>query len=200
MMSTTATSPETAPVKKLWRQWTSIVELFAENRMARHQVKPEDYSTLHARVLQACRSISGTKQEAPPMVKRGAEIATPWLSLESLKSADHEILQNLYQSCQAVQRELDSWGTRLGGVNRRSVALFALLFGVVFLFGLALSNPAGTFEGLRKGWEYFVALRESVWLQVASNPKTVRLWSVGSMAAVLTVIMAYVTFRSPKEY
>lgn len=200
MSTTTATSSATAPFKKLWRQWTSIVELFAESRMARHQVKAEDYAALHATVLQACQSNSGTNKKALPAVQRGAEIATPWLTLESLKAADREILQDLYQRCQGVQRELDSWGTRLIGVNRRSVALFALLFGMVFLIGFAVSNPASSYEGLRKGWEYFVALRESVWLQVASNPKTVRLWSVGSMAAVLTVIMAYVTFRSPREY
>ena len=79
---------ELATLKRCWRRWTAVVNLFARRRGARHRVDPRAYDTLHKELLEACRAQEGTADEAGRAFYESLEdLAQPWLSVRVLEAA-----------------------------------------------------------------------------------------------------------------
>ena len=99
---------ETIALKIRWRRWVKIVELFARERPLRRRVDPRAYGVLHKELISSCRSLAVSANEVDAAVYRYMEdIVQPWLSPVVLARADREILLDLLDCCQQVERGVD---------------------------------------------------------------------------------------------
>jgi serine/threonine protein kinase len=98
--------PESRILWKAWRQWTKIVEHFAQLRSPRH-VNPKAYAKLHESLLEAIRSRAakarGPRQE---FYLRLAEFVRPWMATKNLESTDQELLSSVLSYCRQFEQDL----------------------------------------------------------------------------------------------
>lgn len=96
-----------AELRSLWQRWTRIVEMFARRQRARRRVDPEVYENLHRDILDCCASLSEMVDDEERLYLESlAQLALPWVTTQSFKQADRDILADLFNRCRAVDREL----------------------------------------------------------------------------------------------
>ena len=94
-------------LRTLWRRWTRIVGLFARRQRARRFVDPQKYDALHKDLVDACSSLAGMVDETDRMYLQGLEqLVLPWVSTQSFRQADRDILADLFNRCRQVDRDL----------------------------------------------------------------------------------------------
>lgn len=97
-----------AEVRAEWRNWTRIVRLFASRREGRFLVAAEEYERLHRRLLHLmgvlAQEASGQRRS---LYRRLQRTLTPWVTLESLNSANRSVLNDLLDRCMDAQQQLD---------------------------------------------------------------------------------------------
>src|SRR4051794_8857333 len=100
-------SDELRALQERWHRWTAIVELFARHRRARCRVDEHAYCTLHREVIEGCRALARTADEAKRAFYQDLEaLAHPWLTLAVLARENREILFDLLIRCRQAEREL----------------------------------------------------------------------------------------------
>lgn len=177
-----------------------MVDLYARKNVARHQVRSEVYRTLHRQLLETCQG--NTDEERSAFAKMAADVATPWTTLDALNDAPVKILQDLWISCQAVDRELDgTHGTKKGMKWSSTVtfgALFILVFAATLIAMLVLggrANPGGTSEIVGGVAEIQQATKEFF----SSAGNRIRLWGMGAVVGVFVAVLAYMALKSPRQ-
>jgi hypothetical protein len=94
-------------LRRDWRRWTLVVELFTRQARARLGVRPQDYERLHAGLLASCRALLKDADEAGRLIARSLEqLAGPWPNTGALEQADREILFDLLGRCREAGRRL----------------------------------------------------------------------------------------------
>jgi len=89
-----------------WREWTSIIELFALRRRRFH-LDWHEYDKLHKDLIEACRTRAETAAETQQVYYRKLEdLVLPWLTPKVLAQTEREILFSLLLNCRQVDREL----------------------------------------------------------------------------------------------
>jgi len=158
---------------ELWYRWTEIVRLFAVRHERRHAVDPREYQTLHAAMVEHCRTVV----ELSPDSRQGnqarhlLEVLSPWVNVESLARAERELVCQLFEHCQQIQRSLDGPSAAR---NHRSRTL--LIAGLVALVGLGLltlchgTSLASPHSGNPLTWPLISTLNH--WFHVACNSVT----------------------------
>lgn len=195
---TTSTFTEIASLKNQWKQWTAVVDLFARHDIARRQVKAEDYRALHARLLETCNG--NTDAQDADFARRATEIASPWMSVESLNEAPRKILENLRATChQLAEGRSKGLGRQLASQRWIPVAVFITLFvgaGLATLFVLDPSGGAGWKTGILDRVSQIEQTRKSTLL---TNDGKLAFWVMAVAGGTVTAIMAYCVFRAPKQ-
>jgi hypothetical protein len=98
---------EPATLERLWRRWTSIVELFALRRSRRH-VDWQAYHDLHQGLIEAARTRAEEADGSLRAFFRHLEdLALPWLTPKTLAQVDQEILFSLLLCCRRADQELN---------------------------------------------------------------------------------------------
>ena len=188
---------EVASLKSQWKQWKVIVGLFARRDMARHQVKAADYRALHARLLETCHG--NTDAKVANFAQRAAEIASPWMSVESLNEAPVKILEDLQASCELAEGRSKGFVRRSASQRWISVAVFITLFvggGLATLIALEPSSDAGWKAGVLNRLSQIEKTRQT---SMVTNDGRLAFWVIGIMGGTVTAIMAYCVFRAPKQ-
>jgi hypothetical protein len=129
-------------LRRCWRRWTAVVELFAKHRRGRRRVDPGAYAALHGELLAACRSLAGrTEGELAAFYRELEALAQPWLSPEVLARADGRLLADLLRRCRKKAHGLGGSGparwfrapaVRLPGAS--AFVWLAVAAGVVLFF------------------------------------------------------------------
>ena len=101
------------PLSQTWRDWTAIVQLFANKRPACEQIAETVYCEIHQEVtasLNDMRELDAKTENSGLAVlcDRLNALARPWVTLNALRAADPRITQNLLLLCQAGQTEIDA--------------------------------------------------------------------------------------------
>src|SRR5262245_14730724 len=110
-------------LRRCWRRWTAVVELFARRRGARRRIDRREYESLHAELLATCRALATDGEETERRFYEDLEmLAQPWLSPYILEQADREILFDLFHRCFEIGRQLGCW-TWADALRRRAVVL-----------------------------------------------------------------------------
>jgi hypothetical protein len=142
-------------VRRLWRDWTAVVEMFAR-REAYGRITPEEYAALHGELR---RTLAGMLDGPERAYYEGlAKMAAPWLSIDVLENADREILLNLLVRCREIQRQLGIHRpiVVLRRWARRTLGLLALL--ALILLGFRMADSV-LFPVWRWMKEEFIILR-----------------------------------------
>jgi hypothetical protein len=125
---------ERTVLRKCWRRWTGIVELFARRRAGRHRVDPQDYVALHLEVIDRCRALGASAdEEEAAFYRRAEDLARPWLNLDVLTRAEREILFDLIVRCRGVEAQLTHRSPFRSFLTRGMPFLLATLFFVNIL-------------------------------------------------------------------
>jgi hypothetical protein len=129
---------ELATLRQHWRKWTAIVERFARRCRERHWLHAEEYQRLYKELIGSCRSLAGTADEAQEaFYQRLESLAQPWLTCQVLEKADREILLDLLERCQQIQKELSGrmgvslpwrWKTPVFALAAAGAVLFLLIW------------------------------------------------------------------------
>ena len=91
-----------------WRRWTEMVRLVALRQGKRYAVEPKEYGTLHAGLLELCRTLASQSDAAArPTFEEIEDVLVPWANHNSLIWADREIVYQLLDRCRTVQWILD---------------------------------------------------------------------------------------------
>jgi serine/threonine protein kinase len=93
---------------RLWGRWTSLVETIVVGR-GPSRVNGEEYRTIHALLLQACRE--AIESAATPQ-RRGfyqglLSITQPWLNLQTFIHTEPKMLDALWKHCRQIEHELN---------------------------------------------------------------------------------------------
>jgi hypothetical protein len=113
-------------LRRSWRRWTAVVELFALRRGARRRIGRAWYEALHAELLVSCRALAADGVESERPFYCALEVlAQPWLSPYALEQADREILFDLFHRCREAGRQLGCW-TWADALRRRAGVLTTL--------------------------------------------------------------------------
>jgi serine/threonine protein kinase len=116
-------------LRQAWPRWTAVVEAVARGKRTR--LSEEVYRTLHTQLLGVCReqteAAEGTQRAA---FERLIALVEPWLTPQSLATADRDTLTDLLRRCKQVEQELGVGG----GMSRWGwAALLAALAVAAFL-------------------------------------------------------------------
>lgn len=194
---TTSTTAELGSLKQLWKQWTTIVEMFVRRDISRRHLRAEDYRTLHARLLESCRLNLDTHEEK--FARRAADIATPWMSVDSLNEAPAKLLEDLRKNCRVAEGKSANSGRSLFSHPGVVAAVFIALTAAACVVTLIALD-----SGTSPGWQAFAADRLSGVEQVRKDWASIderrySFWLIGGGVGVLIALMAYAVFRSPKQ-
>lgn len=174
-------------LRRYWRRWTAIVELYARRRRGRGWLDPKQYAVLHGKLLAACRALAANGRESDRAFYLTLEdLARPWLSSSALEHADREILFDLFARCQEAGRLLRCW-TWLDTVGRHAGLLCVLLLVAV---AVVLLGAAGEWlwgpllDWARDHWRMLVL--------AARHGDAPPWWAVaGGVVAVVGVILLF---------
>jgi hypothetical protein len=185
-------SPERLAFVASWRRWVAIVELFALRRPARRRVDRHEYRVLHKELLERCRTLAESANEVETAFYRYLEsLAQPWLSPAVFVRADREILLDLLVRCRQADLQLGgrSWVRSIAGWVIPAIVISALF--VVLLVVLGALDRAGfaVLERLR-GWS------DDLWFAVKRSTEIQRLFFVGAVLVVVSIIIVSRTARS----
>jgi hypothetical protein len=174
--------------RRYWRRWTSIVELFARRRRARRRIGFEEYESLHAELLAACRALaSAGPEKEQPLYRVAEQLAQPWLSPQTLELAEPEILFDLFLRSREAGRRLGCW-TWVHALQRWSgmlVGLGATLLGLVLLASTSrLWSPV---------LDWLNDLRRALWLVLKRAGQGPWWFTVG--VGVVGVVVLYLVSR-----
>ena len=146
--SCTIEVPESGTLWKSWRQWTAIIEHFAQDKSHIH-VNKQSYDKLYRTLIAACRG-RAAKAQGPrrEFYRRLTDLVIPWMTPMVLESTDREILFSVLSYCRQFEQELLD-PTELppepeDGATNRSGWWLAL----VLLLGSFVVALIGTYSGL----------------------------------------------------
>ncbi len=137
MAAATAAAPVSAPpgetlppidplVFRLWGCWAGLVQTIIAGSGPGH-VNGDDYRTVHALLLQACRAAIA----ACPIAERRAfyeeclSIAQPWLKLQTFVNSERVMLDSLLKRCRQIEMELN--GGKMPWTVRQCLGLALLI-------------------------------------------------------------------------
>jgi hypothetical protein len=186
-MSGEPRATELASLRRCWRRWTRIVELATRQRGARYHVDARAYANLHKELIQACRTLKATPDEAKRAFYDGLEnLAQPWLTLNVLERSEQEILFDLLLRCRQAEREL---GGRRGRYVARlcavwGLALVAAVAAVVLVYGVAN-------WGWFRNWQATRAWGDSFWTAVKHSSPLERVAVVGLLMLLIGIPLAW---------
>lgn len=198
-MQTTVTN-ELATLRTIWRKWRAVVEQFSNQRSSRHHVDATAYQSLHSGVIDACRQaeLSERETDCRTQIHDAEELSLPWMTLESLKRADKDILLNLATRCRMTERLLGG-GTGSWGRSLTTVIVFASVLGVV-LGVFSMSPGADSLTARNTGLE---SLQNSVslwWFRISIGETAALYGVVGIAIGIITLAGAYSVFKAPRSY
>jgi hypothetical protein len=183
-------APDVAALRRLWRRWTAVVELFARRGRARRRLNPAEYDRLHQDLLRACRSLAGGADEGRRRpCQRMESLAEPWMTPAALEKADGLVLFDLLARGRQVEGEFDGRPWRAW---RRGVSPSALL-GVAA--GLAVGGATAALFLVRpaRGW---FSDRFAVVYRAVRDAGTAQ--QVLAAGVVLTAIVMAVVWRAAR--
>jgi hypothetical protein len=181
-----------ATLRRCWRQWTAVVELFARRRPLRHVVAPQQYEALHRELLAACRTPAGMAAETKRDFYQDLEsLVQPWLSLYVLEQTPRDILFDLFARCQQVERELGcrTWVDNLRRWALPLAALLTVAAGVALLVWTADRVLLPALVKLSDCWQV-------VWFATKRSSATQQWGAAGILAIVIAI---FLLTRSPRS-
>ena len=197
MTTSTSTYARVASLKSLWGQWTAIVDLFARRDIARREVKAEDYRALQAGLLEACHANRDAK--LTEFARRAAEIARPWMSLESLNEAPTKILEDLRRSCLLAEGRPSGGGRPLSSRRWLHLVVFISVFVGAGLVTLIAMEPSGRAGGKAGVLDRLSQVEQPRNISRLTNDGRLGWWVIGVAGGTVTAIMTYCVFRAPKQ-
>ncbi len=97
-----ATHPLDRDLMRHWQRWASLIDDLAAGRAP--ALGDASYRALHRDLLEACRIQKGRPQAV--LYQQLAELAQPWLTLQTLAAIDRESLASLQKQCHALASKL----------------------------------------------------------------------------------------------
>jgi hypothetical protein len=185
-------STEQARLRRLWRRWTAVVELFARLRRARQGVHPQAYRALHEKLTATCQALAEQAEgEQRAFYRELEDLAQPWMTPRALEQAEWEILIDLLGRCQEVEQKLEGrvWLPRLRRWTKPLLAVLAVPMGVLLLVWTAdwLWLPA---------WDWVSDWSQRILLAVKRSSDLERMSLVGVIAILIAIYVVSRTARS----
>src|SRR5579864_1528173 len=102
-----ARSGDLAALRRRWRKWTAMVELFARRRRRRRRVSFADYCRVHGELIAACKSLAESSEPAQrAFYEELAALAEPWMTPNVLARAERDIMFDLLLRCREAEHKL----------------------------------------------------------------------------------------------
>ena len=178
-----------------WAEWLGIVQRFANQGCGRHDVSSELYRSLYSGLQQRIEQSRGEGTLDPTQLKLMRDLSEPWISVESLASADRKLLEELARRCSAVHPDWRSSERQKNDhFSRRSVML---------LCGVLLAGLAGlvVWQGLLDWSSLDVADALLAWARNIRRNHTVFHSGLLILAATISILtVTWMVFRPPGRY
>lgn len=200
-MSVVPESPNPEPLDRLWEKWKVVIDLFARQSIARHQIRADAYRTLHRQLLQSCESNTDARYEQ--FAHLAADIVRPWTNLESLNDAPTKILTDVRNSCLVVDLELQGKHSASLKTGVPAVVLFIILFVSIFLITLLVLFATGGATGtggtgyLKDGVSSF---QHATTAFLRAFEGRFHLWILGGLGVGVALFLAYISLQSTRKY
>ena len=100
--------PQMQKLRRLWEQWSEMITVLARKKRGHRKISESSYQTLHAALLETCEQCS--KQfgaHLRPHFERLSRLAEPWVTTDSIRQANKQILGDLLTQCYHIERLLN---------------------------------------------------------------------------------------------
>ena len=195
MASGVAETETSRMLRVAWGEWLRIVQRFAGQGCGRHEVNSEFYRSLYCRLQQRIEQsqIEGTLDAEQLKLMRN--LSEPWITVESLVSADRKLLEELTGRCSAVHPDWRSSGFQEHiHFSRSSVMLFC----GVLLAGLA---ALAIWQGLLDLSSLDVTDSLLAWVRdIRRNHSMVHSGLLILAATISILTVTWMVFRPPGRY
>lgn len=172
--------PGLVALRRCWRRWAAVVELYARRRRGRLRVDAEAYGRLHQGLLETCRKAKA-RGERKELCENLESLAQPWLSPRVLAQADVEILQDLLLRVRQAEQELG--GRRRSRMPAWVAGAACVLAGAAVLAVWAPSWPWQS--ALRQAR----ALADAAWAAVKHSSVPQRTFAAGAAVSLATIYL-----------
>ena len=96
-----------ASLQERWQQWTNAIQSSVGHRDRLYRMDHQEYRKIHQTLLAACRAqVQQAEGKQKFFFQYLQDMASPWMSPETLASTDKDILQQLLARCRQAEREL----------------------------------------------------------------------------------------------
>jgi hypothetical protein len=185
-MSKQGSDGELFALRRCWRRWTAVVELFARRRPGRRRVDPREYELLRLELLRHCQRL-GVGEDRRALCEQMANLVEPWLTPRALGHADCEILQDLVLRCRQVADQLGG-GSRLLAITGWCVAGLGLLGGAASLVTWWESWDWDSAGQAARAWS------ASAWAAVRHTSTAQRMFALGTVVALAAILLISRTY------
>jgi hypothetical protein len=183
--------------EQCWEHWLQIVQQFVWER---RQVTPaieDSFQAARRELLEACataETAAHTSHEERAAAHQIEECVSPWMSLDSLRAAPPDILRDVQETIQQVQRQVNG---QFRGGGWKTGAVFLSVFVVIFI-GMLVWLMNGEWLSADMVTQHFARLSQTISDTFAAQRSTIRTAVIVVCLGLLTFIGAYVVMRSPR--
>ncbi|MEN9554330.1 MAG: hypothetical protein RLZZ232_616 [Planctomycetota bacterium] len=195
MASGVAETETSRMLRVAWGEWLRIVQRFAGQGCGRHDVSGEFYRSLYSSLQQRIEQsqVEGTLDAEQLKLMR--DLSEPWITVESLASADRKLLEELTGRCSAVHPDWRSYGFQeRKHFSRSSVIMFC---------GVLLAGLAGLaiWQGLLDWSSLDVTDSLLEWVRNIRRNHAMVHSGLLIMAATISILaVTWMVFRPPGRY
>jgi hypothetical protein len=182
-------------LRRLWRRWTALVEIIIVGH-GPSRVNADDYRSVHASLLHACRQAVESAGIAGPRAfyQEMLSIVQPWFHLQTFRHTEPDILASLLERCKQIELELN--GGKVPWTVRQFIGLVLMMLSLI---GLALWYwNAGRF-GLPSLLRSLRADFSSLSLRSVGSYLPAHLSLLAVLASLLAILLSvYLLSRRPR--
>ena len=113
----TETQFKNEAVADLWFRWIETVRRIVDPRSAGRKISPQDYRNLHNSLVKGCRSSDTTDEDLLDKLQQVKRIVAPWVTYDSLASADRRFLSDVLKQAEPISVALKSQATTTHAKN-----------------------------------------------------------------------------------
>lgn len=189
-------------VADLWFRWLEAVRGVVDQRGGGRTLSAHDYRNLQSSLLKACQSCNDADADMAERLRQVKRIVSPWVSFESLMTADRKFLGDILKQAEvlsaALRKKARPRATKKKTATSKKRGIKPIVWLLAFAVGLGVGwfllsgNAAGN-----RAWSYEIQLLIVRMKYLVSRFSFLQIFS--AVAILILLIVGPLMYRTRKS-